>query len=331
MNRVLVTGAAGFVGHHAVEHILKATDWGVVGMVSFRHRGCPLRLTHLAEHPRMALVRHDLDAPISDRMAEHIGPVDYVLNLASESSVEHSIADPVACVENNVRVALHMLEYARVAKPRLFVQVSTDEVYGPARLAYAHHEWDPIKPSNPYSASKAAQEALAFAYWRTWSVPVVITNTMNIVGERQGREKLVPTVIRSVCQGDTVPIYSANGVAGSRYWLHARNQADALVFLCAVLDGRAPMYPQCDEPARYHVVGERELSNLEMAQAIAAIIGKPLKHELVETYASRPGHDLRYALDGSKLAALGWTPPMPLMESLERTVRWTLRHPEWLA
>lgn len=330
MNRVLVTGAAGFVGHHAVEHILRTTDWEVVGMASFRHRGCPLRLVHLMEDPRLQLVHHDLMGPISPRLAEVIGPVDYVLNIASESSVEHSIQDPVACAENNTRVALHMLQYAREVQPRVFVQVSTDEVYGPASAGYAHREYDPIKPSNVYSASKAAQEAFAFAYWRTWAVPLVVTNTMNIIGERQGPEKLIPTVIRKVCRGETVPIYAAGGVSGSRFWLHARNQADALVYLCEHLDGNLPTYPQDGEPARFHVVGEREVSNLDMALMIAEIIGKPLHYELVNFHASRPGHDLRYALDGAKLADLGWTPPVPLQESIEKTVRWTLAHPEWL-
>lgn len=328
--RVLVTGAAGFVGHHTVEHILKTTGWDVVGMVSFRHRGCPLRLTHLKDHVRFRIVTHDLTGPISGRLAEVIGPVDVILNLASESSVEHSIQTPVACAENNTRVALHMLEYARVVKPRVFVQISTDEVYGPAPDGYAHREWDSIRPSNVYSASKAAQEAYAHAYWRTWQVPVVITNTMNLVGERQGPEKLVPTVIRSVLNGETVPIYAEDGVSGSRYWLHARNKADALVFLCDELMGRVPGYPQQREPARYNVVGEKEVSNLDMARMIAKLIGRPLHYELVHFHASRPGHDIRYALDGGRLAELGWTPPMSLEDSLAKTVRWTLSHPEWL-
>ena len=326
---VLVTGAAGFVGHHVVEHLLKTTDWRVLAMVSFRHRGCPLRLIHLKDDPKLKLIYHDLEAPISERQAIDIGPVDYIFNLASESSVEHSIADPVKCVENNLRVALHMLEYARMVRPRVFVQVSTDEVYGPAPPGYAHFEWDAIRPSNPYSASKAAQEALAFAWWRTWQVPVLITNTMNLIGERQGPEKLVPTVIRAVRKGDTVPIYSANGESGYRCWLHARNKADALCFLAAKLDGNLPMYPAASEPARYNVVGE-EYSNLDIANFIAETVGKPLNYDLVEFHASRPGHDLRYALHGGLLKSLGWEPPMRLEESLRKTVQWTLRHPEWL-
>lgn len=328
--KVLVTGAAGFVGHHVIEHLLKTTGWQIVAMVSFRHRGCPRRLEHLVHYPRLRFVYHDLQAPVSTRVANAIGPVDYVINLASESSVEHSIADPIACLENNMRVGLHMLEYARTAQPRVFVQVSTDEVYGPAAPDHAHGEWEPIRPSNPYSASKAAQEAMAFAWWRTWQVPVLLTNTMNLIGERQGAEKLVPTVIRSVSTGSTVPIYSANGEPGSRHWLHARNKAAALSFLVSQLDGNLPMYPHASEPARVNVVGE-EYSNLDIANFIAEVVGKPLRYELVEFHASRPGHDLRYALDGSKLRELGWEPPMRLHESLRKTVEWTLQHPEWLA
>lgn len=326
--RVLVTGAAGFLGHHFVEHVLKTTDWDVVGLASFRHQGCPLRLSHLVRDERLRIVQTELGAPISDRVADEIGEVDYIVNFAAESHVDRSITDPRPFVVNNVEVALSVLDYARQARPRHVIQFSTDEVYGPAPAGYAHREWDAMLPSNPYAASKAAQEALAIAWWRTYGVPLSIVNSMNLIGERQTPEKLVPVVIREVLKGGEVPIFGvAGGQVGYRMYLHARNLASALLFL---LEREPGAYPAVDRPDRWHVVGERETSNLEMAQMIAAILERPLHYRLIPEGHARPGHDWRYALDGTKLAEAGWKQPMDFEESLARTVRWTVAHPEWL-
>lgn len=328
--RFLVTGAAGFIGHHTVEHLLANTDDEIVGIVSFRHRGCSMRLRHLGS-PRFRVVHHDLVGPISERLAEDIGPVDIILNIASESHVDRSITDPVPFVRNNVDLVLNMLEYARLVKPRVFIQVSTDEVYGPALRGDRHEEWAAIKPSNPYSASKAAQEAIAISYWRTYGVPLIITNTMNNFGERQDVEKFIPKVIAKILRGEKVEIHGRNDVPGSRFYLHARNHADALLFLARAFQYGPPAFPLYEVPGRYNVVGEREVNNLEMATRIASLLGKSLDYEIVDFHGSRPGHDLRYALDGDKIVVYGWRAPVPFGESLERTVRWTQEHPEWLA
>lgn len=327
---VLITGVAGFAGHHLVEHLLQTTNWNLVGIASFRHRGCPQRLAHLLPRfsERLRIVYADLKAPVTDRTEEAIGSIDAVVNAGAESHVDRSITDPVPFVENNVSLALHMLELARKLKPRVFVQVSTDEVYGPAPDDYRHVEWDTILPSNPYSASKAAQEAIAISYWRTYGVPVVITNTMNLIGERQDAEKFVPMVISKIAKGEVVTIHGRPPQVGSRFYLHARNWADATRFLVA--RGAPARYPEADRPDKYHVVGEREVDNLTMAEMIASTIGKPLKHQFEDFHATRPGHDRRYALNGEKLLAAGWHPPVPLDESLARTVQWTLRNPEWM-
>jgi dTDP-glucose 4,6-dehydratase len=328
-NRILVTGAAGFLGHHMVEYLLKSTDWEVVGLASFRHQGCPARLRHVIGDERFTLVQTELGAPLGPRVTHEIGEVDFVVNFAAESHVDRSIETPRPFVVNNVEVALTMLEFAREIRPRHFVQFSTDEVYGAAPEGYAHREWDPIIPSNPYSASKAAQEAIAVSYWRTYGVRLSIVNSMNLIGERQTPEKLVPVVIRAVLNGGEVPIFgtSADRV-GYRMYLHARNLADALLFL---LQREPVVYPAADRPDRWNVVGERETSNLEMAQLIAAILERPLRHRLIPEAHARPGHDWRYALDGAKLEAAGWKQPMDFEESLARTVRWTAEHTEWLA
>lgn len=323
---VLVTGASGFVGHHIVEHLLVNTDWNIIGMYTFRHRGDPWRLSHLSDHPRLTLIRHDCAAPWG-RVGDSLRDIDYVLNIASDSHVDRSIEEPVPFVRNNVDLALYTLEWARQAKPKVFVQFSTDEVYGPARDNELHKEWSPILPSNPYSASKAAQEAIAISYWRTYDVPVIITNTMNVIGERQDDEKFVPILVNKIANGEEVPIHADDqGRPGSRFYIHARNVADGLLFLLRHYADGVPSYTEYvnDRPERYNVVGEKEVDNLTLASMVAGVVGKPAKVKPINFHAARPGHDRRYALDGAKLAELGWTPPVTFEESLAKTVRWEL-------
>lgn len=334
MKRVLLTGAGGFVGSHTLIHILHNTDWQVVVIDSFRHKGLTDRIRQMVHesHPeyleRITVFPHDLRVPISDTLATQIGKLDYIISMASESHVDRSITDPRPFIENNVNLILTLLEYAREHPVEKFLQVSTDEVYGPA-YDHDHKEGEPHRPSNPYSASKAAQEDICYSYWRTYSMPIVITNTMNIIGELQDTEKFVPKVIKTVAEDRVMTIHaSADGTIGSRYYLHARNQADALLHILKNVD--VPLYEDGQDIAHYHVVGEREIDNLEMAQLIARFAGKELKYELVDFHSSRPGHDLRYALDGSKLAATGWNPPVPFEESLKQTVEWTIQRPEWM-
>jgi len=334
MTTVLLTGASGFVGSHVLRHILANTDWNVVCLVSFRHRGITDRIRMAVagyddDFKRVKVLKHDLTAPISPVLSHEIGKIDYVLNVASDSHVDRSIEEPVPFIENNVSLVCNMLEWARFSDIEKFVHVSTDEVYGPAPVGHAHREWmDQYFPSNPYSASKAAQESIAYSYWRTYGVPLIITNTMNIIGEMQDPEKFIPMIMKKVIAGETVTIHAApTGEIGSRFYLHARNQADALLH---ALTQPTPAYGETQAPQKFHVVGEREVDNLEMAELVASYVGKPLNYELVDFHSSRPGHDLRYALDGGKIANTGWKAPLSLEQSLERTVQWTLDHPEWL-
>jgi dTDP-glucose 4,6-dehydratase len=330
----LLTGGGGFIGAHTFAHIMHNTDWQLVIIDSFRHKGKTDRITEMIEtHPdwreRVTVITHDLTAPFSEQLVERIGKIDYVINMASESHVDRSITDPRDFIENNVHLTLTMLEYIRKNPVKKFIQISTDEVYGPAD-DHNHKEGEPHRPSNPYSASKAAQEDICYSYWRTYDLPICITNTMNIIGEMQDPEKYLPMIIKSVMINRKLTIHaSADGkTIGSRYYLHARNQADALLFLLKNVE--FPKYTSGMEIARYNVVGEYEINNLELARMVADILGKQLRYELVDFHSSRPGHDLRYALDGSKLAALGWKAPLSFDESLKNTVEWTIKHPEWL-
>jgi len=345
--RVLLTGAGGFVGSHMLRHLLAETDWDVVCPVTFRHKGVADRIRlAMDEMPdaahRVTVIRHDLATPVSPQTDDAFGDVDYVLNFASESHVDRSIEHPAPFVLNNVALICHLLDWVRTrrAQVQAFVQISTDEVYGPAPSTVNHREWrDDHRPSNPYSASKAAQEDIAFSYWRTYGLPVILTNTMNIIGETQDAEKFVPKVIRSVLEGEEVGIHSSeSGLPGTRMYLHARNQADAVLHVLRyALDVRYDMatgegisyIDGYDHPFRFHVAGD-EIDNLTMAQMIADEAGFPLRHYTSDFHSARPGHDLRYALDASKIAGTGWKPPVPFEESLRRTVSWTLAHREWL-
>lgn len=347
MKRVLLTGCSGFIGAHCVQYFLEKTDWYIIGIDSFRHKGSYSRLNEAIDsnpewQKRFKILYHDLAVPIDeqlenrimDRSINSVGQIvekklDYIINMASDSAVERSTTDPVSCLKNNYDLAINMLEFARRVKPKIFFQVSTDEVYGEAKPDQSHKEWDVIMPSNPYAASKAAQEAVAIAYWRTYDVPVVITNCMNIIGEWQNPEKFLPKIIQFVATGKEMPIYGDSPTSiGTRFYLHAQNKADAFVFLSKFSPAR---YSEgAERPDRYNVCGDVELNNLELAQMVADIMGKPLNYKLIPSESARKGYDKRYALDGTKMKEKGWTPPIPFRGSLERIVNWTLENKHWL-
>jgi len=331
MKRILLTGAGGFVGSHMLSHLLKNTDHEIVCVCSWKHKGMPYRILadqNYSKHKdRVTVLTHDLVSPFTDDVKKQIGKPDIILNLASNSHVDRSITDPADFVKQNVDLVLTMLEFAREVKPELFLQFSTDEVYGQAPVGVEHKEWAPIIPSNPYAASKASQEAIAVSYWRTYGVPLVITNGMNIYGENQDDEKYVPICVDRAVSGEKISIHSYpdGKTAGSRFYIHARNVADAILHIMNTVT--PPLYPDADMPERFNIVGEEEIDNLELAQMIADIVGKPLNYELVNFHESRPGHDCRYALDGQKLADYGWKPKISFKNSLRRTVNYRLGRP----
>ena len=325
--RVLVTGGAGFIGHHLIEHILKNTDWSVVSLDRLDTSGNLSRLSDLTIWPkekhRVSIVHHDLKAELNTHTRNRIGEIDIILHLAASSHVDRSIEDPMSFVMDNVVGTCNLLEYARsIDRLHTFLFFSTDEVFGPAPNGMCYREWDRYKSGNPYAATKAGAEELCVAYSNTYRLPVIITHTMNVFGERQAPEKYIPSTVRKVLKGETVIVHAdaTKQIPGSRFYIHARNVAAAVMFLLEK--------GSCGE--KYNIVGDREIDNLDLAAIIAKLVGKPLKSELVDFHSSRPGHDLRYALDGSRMTALGWKPAVDFSQSLSRTVEWYIKHPEWL-
>lgn len=338
----LLTGAAGFVGHHFVEHILKNTDDTIIGIDSLTYSGSLDRLRDIDinpfNHPRFQYVGYDFRQPAGMNLVKELSAVTHILHLGAESHVDHSITDPMRFVMANVVGTTNMLNMAlELPNLALFVYFSTDEVFGPVPLDAAnpgHKEQDRHNPKNPYAATKSAGEQMVMSFANTYRLPCIITRQMNIFGERQHAEKFIPKVIRNTLNGETTPIHATPDKtrAGMRHYIHARNVADAHLFL---LD-REPWRnePQGDVAA-YHIVGEVEIDNLTLARMIAEQViaqtgGADFRYDMVDFHSSRPGHDLRYALDGTKMRLLGWAPPRTFGKSLEKTIDWSLNRRKWL-
>ena len=327
--KVLITGGDGFVAAHVMKRILDTTDWHIVALTLSNHSELPARIRFAtnnddAKFARISLISCDLSEPITKGMASRFGKIDYLINLASESHVDRSIADPANFIINNVQVICNVLDWAREYKPEKILHVSTDEVFGPYEKQ-KFLEWDTHLPSNPYSASKAAQEDIIFAYWRTYSVPVSIINIMNLVGECQNIEKFTPTVIDKLINDEELDIHTYDdGKIGMRYWLHAGNQASALLHVLS-LPTALPLYS--DKPNKFNIAGHAEYSNLEWAEKIAEIMGKKLKYNLVDSATVRPGYDSRYGLNNSKLLQSGWVAPYDLDLELDKIVKWYIDNP----
>lgn len=335
--KVLVTGAGGAIGIHMLAHICHNTDWDIVAVDSFRpeHKGYFDRITEVTkDHPewkkRIMIVQHNLCAPFTERQIKKMGEIDYIINLASRSDVQASVDDPIPFVRDNTELMLTMLEYARIVKPKAFLHFSTDEVYGPApKERGGHPEWDTILPSNPYSASKACQEALAIAWWRTYGIPLIITNTMNNFGETQSPSKFPAMIQQKLESDEEITVHSSGGEIGTRFYLHSRNAADAVIFILKNVEPHIHTFGQMDMPTRLNIVGDVQLSNLELVEVIAELMGKTPKIKMVDYHTNNPGHDLHYGLDGKKLNDLGWTPPMSFAESMKKTISWQQENKEW--
>jgi len=338
---VLISGGAGFIAHHVIDKILKDTDWNIVSLDRLDISGNLNRLHDmLQDHDpvmisqRLRIIFHDLRAEINSQNVADIGHIDIILHLAAGSHVDRSITYPMEFVQDNVIGTVNMLDYARKNLPNLekFVYFSTDEIYGIAPPGVAYKEYDRYNSTNPYSASKAAAEEFCVAYENTYKMPIIVTHTMNVFGERQHPEKFIPATIQKVRDGETVIIHAdpTRTVAGSRMYIHARDVAEGLMFILALKDYvHTGDYGHAHCP-KFNLVGTEEIDNLSLAQMIAQAVGQELKYEMTDFHTSRPGHDMRYALDGGLLKSLGWEPKIKLSERIGEMVQWTLKNERWL-
>jgi len=336
--RALITGGAGFIAHHFIGQILKNTDWEIITLDRLDYSGNLNRLHDLMlsfdekVRKRVRIVHHDLKAELNPLVRSEIGEVDYVLHLAAGSHVDRSIEYPMEFVMDNVVGTCNILEFARTQNNlERFVYFSTDEVFGPAPNGIKYQENDRYNSTNPYSATKAGGEELAVAYENTYGLPVYITHTMNVFGERQHPEKYIPMCIRKIRDGESVTIHSdsTRTIPGSRHYIHAEDVSSAILFLLNYEGKFEPTWGNAKCP-KFNIVGAEELNNLELAQIIAESQGKELNYELVDFHSSRPGHDLRYALDGGKMKDLGWVPAKSVRERIAEVTQWTLKNERWI-
>jgi dTDP-glucose 4,6-dehydratase len=327
--KLLVAGGAGFIGSAVVRQAI-ARGYQVVNLDALTYAACLDNVASVAGHPDYAFVHADIrDAATLERVFAEHAP-DAVMHLAAESHVDRSIDGPGSFIETNVTGTYTLLQAARAHWERQgrpagfrFHHVSTDEVYGSLGETGKFTEETPYAPNSPYSASKAASDHLVRAWHETYGLPVVITNCSNNYGPYHFPEKLIPVVILNALEGQPIPVYGEG--LNVRDWLYVEDHADALL---TVLE-RGPV------GRSYNIGGENEARNIDLVRMICTILdrlrpeGAP-HADLITFVADRPGHDLRYAIDPSRIREeLGWRPSVTLEEGLERTVRWYLENEVW--
>ena len=337
--KILVTGGAGFIAHHFIKEVLSKTDWEVISLDRLDFSGNLNRLQEVVslfpskDQKRVKIIYHDLKAELNPEISSSIGKVDFIVHLAAASHVDRSITNPLDFVYDNVVGTANILNFARSLDAlERFIYFSTDEVFGPAKKGIFFKENDRYNSTNPYSASKAGAEELVVAFQNTYGLPSYITHTMNVFGERQSPEKYIPMVIQKVRDNQKVFVHSDSlkKIAGSRHYIHAQDVSDALLFLMNFSYDKIQLMENDINCHKFNIVGKDEIDNLSLAQFVAKIQGKELKYEMVDFHSSRPGHDLRYALDGDKMKQMGWM-PQSAFDRLESVVCWSLRNPQWLS
>ena len=314
MVEVLVTGGAGFIGSNFVRYALaRHPDWRVTTLDKLTYAGRRENLHDVMDDPRHVFVHGDIaDAAVSGPLVEQSA---IVVHFAAETHVDRSILAAGEFIRTDVEGTFILLEAARRARNlRRFVQISTDEVYGSV-LTGASRETDELRPRNPYAASKAGADRLAYSYWATYELPVIVTRASNNYGPYQFPEKVIPLFVTNAIDDIPVPLYGDG--RNIRDWLHVEDHCRAIDLL--IDKGR--------DGEVYNIGGGNEVMNVELTHRILETLGKPLS--LITPVQDRPGHDRRYCVDTTKLRALGWTPEVPFEEGLRATVAWYQQHEWW--
>ncbi len=327
-SKILVTGGAGFIGHHFIEYLLKNTEHDIVSLDRLDVSGNLNRLAEIVQENdeyknRLDVVYHDLKSAVNDYTRSRLGDVDYIIHLAAGSHVDRSVLYPMEFVMDNVVGTGNLLDYARKHLPelKLFLYFSTDEVFGAAPKGVTFDENSRYNSGNPYAASKAGAEELCVSYENTYRIPLIITHTMNVYGARQHPEKYLPIVIKKVLNGELLEIHSnpEQTEASKRCYLHNDDVSEAILFLME----------NHKVGEKYNIVSDTESDNLDLALMVSKIIGKPLNYKLVDPKVTRPRHDFRYSLSGEKMKNMGWKQKINLEQGLKQVIDWFLENERW--
>jgi dTDP-glucose 4,6-dehydratase len=313
MVNVLVTGGAGFIGSNFIRYALQAhPDWQITNLDKLTYAGRMETLTDLAGNPRHTFVHGDVaDAQVA---APLVKAAEIVVHFAAETHVDRSILEAGAFIKTDVIGTFVLLEAARASQTLTrFIQISTDEVYGSVPDG-SSVETDELKPRNPYSASKAGADRLAYSYWATYGVPVIITRASNNYGPFQFPEKVIPLFITNALENIPVPLYGAG--LNIRDWMHVTDH-------CRGIDA---VIARGTAGEVYNIGGGNEVRNIDLTHMLLELAGRPAS--LIKQVQDRQGHDLRYSLDTSKLRTLGWSPQVAFEQGLKDTVAW-YRENEW--
>ena len=318
MNKILVTGGAGFIGSDLVRLILdEEPEARVLVYDLLTYAGNLDNLKGSLDNPRLEFIKGSICDRDAVGQVLGSGGISHVINLAAESHVDRSILGPRGFAETNVLGTVVLLEAARDAGVKRFVQVSTDEVYGSLGPEGSFSEDSPLAPSSPYSASKAAADHFVEAFGRTFDMPVLITRCSNNYGPFQFPEKLIPLMILNALNDEPLPIYG-DGLQ-VRDWIHVRDHARAL--LAVLKEG--------DPGTIYNIGGGNERTNLDVVGSVLQVLDKP--ESLIRHIEDRPGHDRRYSMNTARLQAeLGWQAQMPFEDGIEKTVQWYVDNRAWL-
>ena len=316
MKKILVTGVLGFIGSYFAKYVLsKYENYSIVGVGRNTDQGNFKRIKSINDNPRFKLVMCDI---AKDDVSELYEGIDYAINFAGKTYVDHSIRDPKPFIESNIIGTYRLLEEAKKARDLVkHIQISTDEVYG-AILKGAYDESAPLNPTNPYSATKASADMLAVSFYNTYKTPIIVSRTENVYGPFQHPQKAIPTFVRKALNDEPLPIYG-DGMH-VRQWIHVEDKCRALLTLLE----------KGEIGEIYHIAGSQELQNIELGKTILRILNKPEDTiEFIDDWNIRPGHDRRYALSSEKIRALGWQPKYDLKSGIENAVLWYKENGWW--